>query len=271
MNKIAVERRAIDLSAYKLRSAQESDYDALITESAEIYEDGRLMIVYLELDTDPAPIVEALQRVKYVNDFRTDGLPTNSRTFGFLPRNPLRRDFCTATSLAKENPADHALICDYAERVCDRYYELYNPELYQRHKAATQKHVVGEYRIKQSVFTSGIINYNNPLKYHFDSGNFADVWSNMLVFKHKTSGGYLSVPEYGIGFELKHNSLLMFDGQGLLHGVTPIRKHAPDGFRFSVVYYSLRQMWNCAPLDDELIRIRKVKTERERKRRGKPQ
>lgn len=123
-----------------------------------------------------------------------------------------------------------------------------------------------DYVIQDSAFTSGIINKNNPLKYHFDRGNFVDVWSNMLVFKHRIEGGFLSCPEFDIGFELKHNSLLMFDGQGILHGVTPIKRHGPESYRYSIVYYSMRQMWQCRPLGEEIDRIRKKKTERERKR-----
>lgn len=58
----------------------------------------------------------------------------------------------------------------------------------------------------------------------------------------------------------------MFDGQGLLHGVTPIFKKTARAVRYSIVYYSMRQMWNCLPITDELIRIRKKKAERETKR-----
>ena len=35
---------------------------------------------------------------------------------------------------------------------------------------------------------------------------------------------------------------------------------------YSVVYYSLEQMWKCEPLGDEVERIRNVKTQREIKR-----
>ena len=272
MKPLHYERRALDLNAYKLRSAQEDDYDTLVTESSAVYENGDLMIVYQELDLDCADIVQALQNIRYETSSRTDGLPTTSRIFGFSPRVTIRKDFCSATSLAKEQPAEHALVCQYAEKVADCYQRVNNP-LYEQHLAATEGHVIGEYRVKNSPFTSGIINKNNPLKYHFDTGNFKSVWSCMLVFKHQVGGGYLSVPEYGLGFELKHNSLFMFDGQGLLHGVTPIRKRSATAFRYSIVYYSLREMWNCLPITDELLRIRNLKTEREIKRtqqRAKP-
>jgi 2-oxoglutarate-Fe(II)-dependent dioxygenase family protein len=265
MNTLQAQRIELELADYKMRSAQEGDYHTLVTESTLVYEGDTLMIGYIELGLDCSDIVAALLRIKYDKDFRTGGLPTTSRTFGFSPRISFRRDYCTASSLAKKSPRDHAIITDYAAKVATYYHNL-NPELYEKHQEATVNHVVGDYRVKDSPFTSGIINKNNPLKYHFDSGNFKDVWSCMLVFKRDIEGGYLSVPQYGLGFELKHNSLFMFDGQSLLHGVTPIHKQNARAFRYSIVYYSLRQMWNCLPITDELLRIQRKRIEREEKR-----
>lgn len=248
-----------------MRSAQESDYDTLVTDSTLIYEGGQLMAAYVELDLDCSDIIAALLRIKYEKNYRTNGLPTTSRIFGFSPRITIRRDYCTATLLAKENPHDHAIVCEYAAKAAEQYRQV-NPGLYQAHLDTTDGHVIGEYRIKDSPFTSGIINKNNPLKYHFDTGNFKDVWSCMLVFKGDVEGGYLALPEYRLGFELKNNSLFMFDGQGLLHGVTPIQKKSGNAFRYSIVYYSLREMWSCLPLGQELERIQKKRTEREERR-----
>jgi len=116
-------------------------------------------------------------------------------------------------------------------------------------------------------FTSGIVNKNNPLKYHHDSGNFKNVLSNMIVLKRGVKGGRLSCPEYDIKFECDDNCVVIFDGAQILHGVTPIIK--PEGeetYRYSVVYYSLEQMWKCDSVNEEVKRIRKVKKEREFKR-----
>lgn len=74
------------------------------------------------------------------------------------------------------------------------------------------------------------------------------------------------MPEYNACFELKDNSLLMFDGQSLIHGVTPIRRKTRDAHRFSIVFYSMQQMWNCLTPEEEIKRYRKVRSEREYKR-----
>lgn len=259
--------RALNLKSYEKRSAEETDYTELITEPTLVYDadQGKVKIVYLELADDHTAVVEAIKRQHYPKDTRTNGMMTRNRTIGYLPRVKIRRDYCTASLMAREDPEAHALILSYAERV-STYYQKYNPELYAEHQRQVQS-VLSDYRVGgTSVFTSGIINKDNPLPYHHDAGNFPRVWSNMLVFKHKIAGGYLSVPEYDVGFELKDNSLLMFDGQSILHGVTPIRRQHPKSHRYSVVFYSMQQLWNCLPPEQEVERFRKERSEVERRR-----
>lgn len=264
-----IQNRRVDPGDYKLRKASESDFDELITEPSLIYDEetGELLIVYLLLDDDFSDVVEVLKRTQYQKNARFGGMPTNSRIFGHQPRSLPRRDNCTSAALAREDPKGHAIVAGYAAKV-SRYYQQYNPDLYAAHHGKTEK-ILGEWMIPDSVFTSGIINFNNPLLYHYDGGNISHVWSNMLVFKDGVTGGYLSCPDYGIGFELPNNSLIMFDGQGLIHGVTPIGLADEEAsYRFSVVFYSLKQMWNCLPINEEIARAAKRRTEREMRRAG---
>jgi len=39
-----------------------------------------------------------------------------------------------------------------------------------------------------------------------------------------------------------------------------------NSYRYSVVYYSLKQVWNCPPLSEEILRAREVRNKRETKR-----
>jgi hypothetical protein len=126
--------------------------------------------------------------------------------------------------------------------------------------------VLDDWKIGDTPFTSGIINKNNQLPYHFDAGNVKNVWSNMVVFKKDVTGGCLACPELGITFELKDNSVLMFDGQNILHGVTPFNKTSPNGYRYSIVYYSLLPMWNCLPPKEEIKQAANRRRAREVKR-----
>jgi hypothetical protein len=123
-----------------------------------------------------------------------------------------------------------------------------------------------DWTIGGSPFTSGIVNKNNQLKYHFDAGNFKGVLSNMVVFKKDVDGGHLVIPELDIALEVADNTLTIFNGQEILHGVSTIEYKNEQAYRYSIVYYSLEQMWKCEPLGDEIKRIRKIKTEREKKR-----
>lgn len=267
MKTLEIDRKEIDIETLRKREAVPQDCGRFIDEPVKVYEKGQLKIVYANLDSPMPKLVDALKAIPYEKNYRSGGLPTISRIFGYSPRSTLRKDFCATTSLAQEFPKQHAEICKGAA-VVGKLYGQFNPELYKTHKEISDGKVRPEWRLEESPFTSGIANKDNQLRYHFDSGNFANVWSAMLVFKNQITGGHLSVPEYDLCFELKDHSALMFDGQGLLHGVTPFKKLTPEAYRFTIVYYSLRQMWNCLSPTDELVRIRKIKTEREFRRAG---
>lgn len=249
------------------RSAKEADCDTVVDYDCVVSVGGVAKIVYLSRLMHP--LVEqarqAVQRVKYQTSTRTSGLVSTSRIFGYSPRNVLRGHPCRATSMATEHPEDHAAICGAAPAV-DEQYRRFFPEVHAYHREVSTR-VREQWMIPGSVFTSGIVNYNNPLQYHFDAGNFSQVCSAMLGFRHKTQGGYLACPELGIAFEIGDRSLILFDGQKLLHGVTPIRRLAEDAFRYTIVYYSLKQMWNCETVKGEVdaLRERRTKTEKSRK------
>ena len=253
----------VDYREYVKRTALEKDFKTLIKEPCILMEGETVLCIYNIVDIDTAELVKDLKSLKYHEGYRTRGLKSLSRIFGFRPRSPIRGEYCSSTSLATENPEVHARVCNLALDI-EKYYEKYSPKVYAEHKAETDSKIKDIYKIQgKSLFTSGIINKNNPLKYHFDSGNFNGVYSMMIVFKSGIQGGYLSLPEYGIGLELPNNAVLMFDGQSILHGVTPITKTTPESHRFSIVYYSLKQMWKCLALDEELARIRNKKRKRE--------
>ncbi len=266
MNILDISRRGIDIPSYRFRGATEQDFETLITDDTIIREDGVVTVVYATLD-DPrlATIDATLDRIRYEVKHRTIGMKTTTRVFGYSPRLVRRNDYCRVSALAHDQPEEHAIIASGAAIVGD-YYARCNALLWGTHLAQTKYRIPAEYQLPGGAFTSGIINKNNPLLYHFDAGNFKHVWSAMLVFKRDISGGYLSVPQYGIGFELCNNSLFLFDGQGLLHGVTPITRHTPVARRYSVVYYSMHRLWQCLPVKEEIAEARKRRTRREDER-----
>jgi len=263
MKTVEIKKRDLDYREYVKRSAREEDYDTLITGDTLVLENGEPKILYKKLDTELTKYVrQATKNIKYQTGTRTGGLKSTSRIFGYNPRNTIRKDFCSVTSLAVDYPTEHKIICDFGAELADMYAE-YFPNVYKRHEEVTNSRMLDEWILKDTPFTSGIINKNNPLKYHFDAGNIKNVLSNMVVFKNGIQGGYLACPEYNVGFEVADNTVILFDGQNILHGVTKITQAHPKGYRYSIVYYTLQQIWNCLPMSEELARVRNVRHKRE--------
>lgn len=239
MNKIEIKRKEVDYREYIKRSARDTDYNTLITEDTLVLENGEPKILYFKLDPEKTKYVrQAVKNIKYQTSTRTGGLKTTSRIFGYNPRNTIRKDFCSVTSLAIDHPVEHKIICDFGAELAELYAQHF-PEVYKMHDTTTKDRMLGEWILKDTPFTSGIINKNNPLKYHFDTGNLKNVLSNMVVFKNGVGGGYLACPEFDLGFEVADNTVILFDGQNILHGVTKIEKKHPKAYRYSIVYYTL--------------------------------
>lgn len=261
--------REVNPKEFKERSAKPEDCSTLVDEDCVIYVDGRVAVVYIaKVDEDVREFVEALGRVNYSKSYRSNGLLTTSRIFGYAPRNAVRNHPCRAASLSAEQPDESSVVQRFAE-VAQKYYQMHNPEVASKHMDMTDENVKDEYRIGKTMFTSGIINHNNPLKYHFDSGNYKGVWSAMFAFKKNIEGGFLAMPELDICLKCTTGSLTLFDGQSFIHGVTPIRKLSGDAVRYTVVFYSLQQMWNCEMPKDEISLIRQKRAEVELKKRNK--
>lgn len=256
----------LNMKNYVKRSASEDDYKTLINESCVAIDKttGDIIFLYTDVGIDTTELVAGLKEIQYAKTERSAGLVTNSRVFGYRPRITMRSDFCSSASLTRENPSVAESLNKLALRM-QELYKRYIPITFEEH-AKRSTEIRPEWLIKDTLFSSGIVNKNNQLRYHRDAGNFENVFSCMLVLKGGVEGGFLSIPEYGVGVELKNNTVLMFNGQKLMHGVTPIKRQNNLSYRFSVVFYTLKSMWNCLEIGEEIARIKKKKTEREFKR-----
>lgn len=245
-------RNSVDEKKLRFSAPKDHHYNALYDDTCIIADKANPdipLIGYYKFPNEFPGLLSTLEQIRYEKNYRTGGLPTQSRIFGYSPRIVMRKDFCSSTRLAEEFPKAHKQICDWGE-VVSEFYEQLNPVLFQKHIALTKTKVLPEWQIKNTPFTSGIINKNNPLRYHFDSGNFKDVWSCMYAVKSGMTGGHLIIPSLDIALDC-NNALVMFDGQKLLHGVSPIKVNSLDAYRYSIVYYSLKGMWNCGKVDRE--------------------
>ena len=240
---------------YRQRFASEQDAPTQITTPCKVYVgDNELpSVVYCEIDQKLQDIVDACQSMKYGVSHRTRGMLQKSRTFGYMPATPVyQQDTCRVVQMAHEYPKQHAIFCE-AAKLLAALYEQHNPSVYMEHQEKA-KVVLDNYKLYDTPFTSGIVNKDTQLPYHHDTGNFKNVWSNMFTFKDKIIGGNLTCPQLGLTFMLRDHSVLMFDGQNVLHGVTPFVKTHESGYRYTLVYYSLQQMWKCLPPEEEIKR-----------------
>lgn len=266
MRTIQVHKKELDPSDYTFRDAKESDYKTLIKDECILMDGDKIVAVYVKVkNSETQQIRDHIRSVKCSPDRRSKGLIVNAAVFGYTPRKTLTRDYCSSSMMSHNNPLAHAAVCKFGETLAT-YYKKLVPQVYADHEMEVKYKVRKEWIIENTPFTSGIINKDSALRYHFDTGNFKNVYSNMLALKRGVSGGHLALPEYNVGLDISDNSILLFDGQKILHGVTPIHKVSPEAYRYTIVYYTLQKMWKCVSPQGELERVKRVKSLRETKR-----
>lgn len=214
---------------------------------------GETLLIYVvKSGLDTGGMIESLSRVKFSKNVRSNGLATQSEIIGYRPRmsGAMGKKTCAKTAFGNKYKSIEDSLYEVAKGA-EVLYKEYAPERHANHNQMS-KQVHDTYRIPETSFTSGIVNKNNPLKYHLDAGNFKDVFSIMLGLKQNTGGGYLHIPELHINLEVANGSLSIFDGQKFVHGVTPMTTNKFNSYRFTIVFYSLVQMWACLETAQEV-------------------
>jgi hypothetical protein len=186
-----------------------------------------------------------------------------SRTFGKATRRQaVKREGCRDAVLASEMPEAHDVLLDGAE-ACKQQLTHYLPGQVEHDQQVLDNEVGPEWRMyPEALWTSGVINYSSQLPYHKDRNNF-DAWSAMPVIRRGVRGGFLHIPAYGICVSCQDGMVVYFPGYKLTHGVTPMRKVAKDGYRYSIVYYALKGMKDCHTAAVEMAEARKRRIARE--------
>ena len=90
------------------------------------------------------------------------------------------------------------------------------------------------------MFTSSISNYNISAPFHRDTGNIKNTVNIILTKRNNANGGCLNVPDYNATFEQADNSMLVYPAWRNVHGVTPIKPIAENGYRNSLIFYPLK-------------------------------
>lgn len=167
--------------------------------------------------------------------------PTTGTVFGYVaPKPAMKREGCSASAFWTQHPEAHAYI-QAAAPILNNLLREANPAAADQ---LAEAEVGEDWRLSPGSWSSGVINHTLVLPYHYDRQNF-DVWSAMPIFRYGTTGGHLDIPAYNLTVACRNGWVLMFPGRNLLHGVTPIKRTRPDGYRITVVYYALQGLKSC--------------------------
>lgn len=190
-----------------------------------------------------------------------------SFTFGYRPPqyNKLKTQMPSRCALYRTNPKNDFILSELAILV-EAAYKKYLPIEYLLHKGDS-KQILDCWRIRQGIYTQGIVNTNNRLKLHVDRGNTENCISAMLTLKKNIEGGNLIIddPKHKEEVENQDNSLLFFRGNNYAHYVQEFNL-GQGGYRYSIVFYTHRSMIG---INDPLTEIknsqqRRIKLEAKR-------
>ncbi len=254
-------RATVNDKLFLKRTPDRSDYKELITKDTIFFENGKPVILYKIIPkAQLSKIRHLVFDSKFIKAHRTNGTPTQSAVFGALPRVTHRHNYCRYTANTKNQKELNNDIFYFAKLIDGIYKDLL-PEQHDLNLQIVEESVEAEYIIKDTPFTTVNLNINHAIKYHRDTGNFKNVFSNVLILKDAVAGGFLVCPEFNIAFGQQDGALILFDGQNIIHGVTPIKMKHENAYRCSCVFYSLADMKNCYPYKMELERVKKWRDE----------
>ena len=225
------------------------------------------ILAYMPMEDEVNLLRRSVMGIKYGTTKRAStGMENQSRTFGMAPRKVFqRRESCRTTTLANEQPEEHAVLVAFAKKFGEMFKE-FAPHLFEADsKVLAESGIDNEWKMTDdALWTSGVVNKASTLPYHRDGFNFA-TWSAMPVVRRNMRGGYLHFPEYALTCACRDGWVLFFPGYKYVHGVTPMQETAPDAYRFSIVYYALRGMKDCFTFAVETAKGAENRTKREDK------
>ena len=93
-------------------------------------------------------------------------------------------------------------------------------------------------------FTSSISNYNISAGFHVDNANIKGCINVIICKRSNSKGGCTTIPDYDATVDSCDNSMLVYPAWRNVHAVTPIIPLADDGYRNTLVFYSLKAFLN---------------------------
>tara|TARA_R110002095_G_scaffold123835_1_gene107601 strand:- start:1230 stop:2036 length:807 start_codon:yes stop_codon:yes gene_type:complete len=171
---------------------------------------------------------------------RKIGVSQYSTILGSIKPNPvMRRPYPNISSVHRDKKAQTFVkamwgACLEAEQIVKQL----TPHLYERQQELFED-IKDEWKFG-TMYTSSISNFNISAPFHRDTGNLIDTVNIILTKRNNANGGCLNVPDYNATFEQADNSMLVYPAWKNVHGVTPIKPIADDGYRNSLIFYPLK-------------------------------
>lgn len=178
---------------------------------------------------------------------RLSGIHSAVRHFGYTPPQPLRsRWACQQSSFDREHPACADMLRTVFE-IADNMLEQHAPHAYELTHGNVENEIAAMWRIGSTAWTSGVINKTAALPYHRDANNIQKTWSAMFAVREDMEGGLLHLVDYDVWLAIPHGSVSLFDGQSVLHGVSPMKAGSVNARRYTMVAYARTAMRKCCP------------------------
>lgn len=216
---------------------------------------GKVVVVYVNCASDIATNLAAdLRQVDFdagpfgreaATGPRLSGIAAANRTFGYQPPVPIRRRYgCSRSQFNAQHPEAAEHLAEFC-RVAERAMRTYAEDVYDTTAEQVRKAIAPAWLISGTPWSSGIINKTLSLPYHTDKANIPLSWSAMLGARHNMGGGLLHLADYDAWFTIGHGSIIIFDGQSVTHGVSPLHPSGANPWRYTAVVYAKQGMKVC--------------------------
>lgn len=260
----------------------ESSYDELLNESAEVYKpDGTLLLALLKRGHSREAMIKAWSVIKEFNPTTNnrglasgserrnrilkDGTVSNTNTMdivnsgiiGYFERSP-RFPYCRSCAWNLKHPEKFAKLGDLC-REASAYYATYGGVKYEKQKEHCDR-THQDFKIEGTVFSTVTLNKNFRTACHKDAGNLKDTLNVMTVLREgKFSGAHIVLPDFRAACKLDTGDCIVFDAHEF-HGNTPLIQISEKFTRCSLVYYYRKNMDLCGSAEEELEIVKRRKS-----------
>jgi hypothetical protein len=167
-----------------------------------------------------------------------------STILGSIPPKPhMRREFASSSSVHyHENARTFVKAMLLASEESMALIKQLAPSIYETQVESMSK-VKDKWRFGK-YFTSSISNYNISAGFHVDNANIKGCINVIICKRSNSKGGCTTIPDYDATVDSCDNSMLVYPAWRNVHAVTPIIPLADDGYRNTLVFYSLKAFLN---------------------------